>query len=107
MQMCIDSWKEKYLGYALEYLKINKETEGGALCKYCRECGLEDPYHHNVWGSMLPELEKLGWVKKIGMIKPSTQHSHIGVVCLWESLVYNKEAITPPKQYSLSLNIED
>ena len=49
---------------------------------------MPDPHHHNVWGSMVASLRKMGWIEKIGMVEPTTKHTHINAVCQWESKLY-------------------
>jgi hypothetical protein len=49
---------------------------------------MADPHHHNVWGAMMTSLRGLGWVEKIGMVRPTTKHTHINQVCQWESKLF-------------------
>ena len=86
-----DDWKREYYNNAVEYLSKNKIIEGGKICAFCRERGMSEPHHHNVWGSMVASLKKLGWVEKIGMVAPTTRHTHISAVCQWESKLYRGE----------------
>lgn len=83
-----DDWKKQYYHHAARYLAANRYTEGGKLCAFCRSQGMPDPHHHNVWGSMLASLRKLGWIEKIGMMEPTTKHTHINSVCQWESKLF-------------------
>ena len=87
-----DTWKRKYYEYAFEYIKGVEYFEGGSVCSYCRSRGLSEPHHHNVWGSMLPSLVKKGWIEKIGMVTPTTSHTHIDKVCQWKSNIFMAEA---------------
>ncbi len=86
-----DEWKREYYNNAVEYLSKHKIIEGGKICAFCRERGMSEPHHHNVWGSMVASLKKLGWVEKIGMVAPTTRHTHINAVCQWESKLYRGE----------------
>jgi hypothetical protein len=83
-----DEWKKQYYHNAARYLAKNRYLEGGHLCAFCRSQGMADPHHHNVWGSMLAALRKLGWIEKVGMVEPTTKHTHINSVCQWESKLY-------------------
>jgi|TARA_X000001388_G_scaffold23937_1_gene16438 hypothetical protein len=83
-----DDWKKEYYHNAASYLAKNRYVEGGKICAFCREQGMADPHHHNVWGAMITSLKKLGWVEKIGMIEPTTKHTHINQVCQWESKLF-------------------
>ena len=83
-----DDWKKAYYHNAAEYLSKNKIIEGGKLCAFCHERGMPDPHHHNVWGAMVASLRKMGWIEKVGMIQPTTKHTHINAVCQWESKLY-------------------
>jgi hypothetical protein len=83
-----DDWKKQYYHNAARYLASNRYLEGGKLCAFCRSQGMADPHHHNVWGSMLSSLRKMGWIEKVGMVEPTTQHTHINSVCLWESKLF-------------------
>ena len=74
-----DDWKAGYYQNAAKYLSGHHIVEGGKIC---------DPHHHNVWGAMMHSLQKLGWVEKIGMVRPTTRHSHINEVCQWESKLF-------------------
>jgi len=83
-----DEWKQNYYHHAARYLARNRFVEGGKVCAYCREQGMSEPHHHNVWGAMVSSLRRLGWVTKVGMIEPTTRHTHINEVCQWESNLY-------------------
>ena len=83
-----DDWKKAYYQNAVKFLATNRYLEGGHLCAFCRKQGMADPHHHNVWGSMLSSLRKLGWIEKVGMVTPTTKHTHINSVCQWESKLY-------------------
>jgi hypothetical protein len=83
-----NEWKKDYYENAAKYLAKNRYIEGGKICAYCREQGMSEPHHHNVWGAMIASLRKLGWVTKVGMIEPTTKHTHINSVCQWESNLY-------------------
>jgi len=83
-----DGWKQEYYQNAARYLAEHKIVEGGKICAYCRSQGMKEPHHHNVWGSMMASLRKLGWVEKIGMVTPTTKHTHIDKVCQWESKLF-------------------
>jgi len=83
-----NEWKKDYYENAAKYLAKNRYIEGGKICVYCREQGMSEPHHHNVWGAMIASLRKLGWVTKVGMIEPTTKHTHINSVCQWESNLY-------------------
>ena len=83
-----DDWKKQYYQNAVKFLTANRYLEGGHLCAFCRQQGMPDPHHHNVWGSMLASLRKLGWIEKVGMVTPTTKHTHINSVCQWESKLY-------------------
>ena len=37
---------------------------------------------------MLASLRKLGWIEKVGMVEPTTKHTHINSVCQWESKLF-------------------
>ena len=86
-----DDRKKAYYHNAAEYRSKNKIVEGGKLCAFCRERGMPDPHHHNVWGAMVASLQKMGWIEKVGMIQPTTKHTHINAVCQWESKLYRGE----------------
>lgn len=82
-------WRRAYLELVAQFLKERKKTtwgtfHGGQVCDYCRDRGLEEPHHHNVWGAMLTVVKKLGWARKIGYTEPDTRQSHIKQVVLWE-----------------------
>jgi len=83
-----DEWKKQYYQNAAQYLAENRYLEGGKLCAFCRDRGMKEPHHHNGWGAMVASLRKLGWVEKIGMVEPTTKHTHINAVCQWESKLY-------------------
>ena len=83
-----DDWKKAYYQNAVEYLRNNQYIEGGKLCAFCRERGMPEPHHHNVWGAMVASLGKRGWMEKIGMVVPTTKHTHINAVCQWKSKLY-------------------
>lgn len=83
-----DDWKKEYYQNAANYLAKNRYVEGGKICAFCRSQGMADPHHHNVWGAMMSSLKKLGWVEKIGMVEPTTKHTHINQVCQWESKLF-------------------
>ena len=51
-----DDWKREYYNNAVEYLSKHKIIEGGKICAFCRERGMSEPHHHNVWGSMVASL---------------------------------------------------
>ena len=40
---------------------------------------------------MVASLQKMGWIEKVGMIQPTTKHTHINAVCQWESKLYRGE----------------
>ena len=44
-----DDWKKQYFENAVKFLQKNRYLEGGHLCAFCREQGMPDPHHHNVW----------------------------------------------------------
>ena len=83
-----DDWKKEYYHNAANYLATNRYVEGGKICAFCRAQGMADPHHHNVWGAMMTSLRKLGWVEKVGMVEPTTKHTHINQVCQWESKLF-------------------
>jgi hypothetical protein len=83
-----NEWKDAYYKLAVRYLNDNKILEGGNLCAYCREQGLSEPHHHNVWPSMIASLVKLGWIEKIGEVVPTTRQTHINKVGQWRSRLY-------------------
>lgn len=83
-----DEWKKAYYQNAAEFLKRNHLFEGGKICLFCRERGMNEPHHHNVWGAMVTSLKKMGWIEKVGMVVPTTRHTHINAVCQWESKLY-------------------
>ena len=83
-----DDWKQEYYENAAKYLSEHHIVEGGKICAFCRSQGMADPHHHNVWGAMMLSLKKLGWVEKIGMIRPTTRHTHISEVCQGESQLF-------------------
>ena len=83
-----DEWKKQYYEHAARYLRGHRIVEGGQICAYCRAQGMPDPHHHNVWGAMMASLRNLGWVEKIGMVTPTTRHTHIDKVCQCESKLY-------------------
>ena len=83
-----DDWKKNYYRNAAQFLARNRVFEGGKMCAYCRERGMPDPHHHNVWGAMLGGLRRLGWIEKVGRVAPTTKHTHIDSVCQWESKLY-------------------
>ena len=89
-----EGWKEEYYTNAANYLAENHYIEGGDICAYCRAQGMSNPHHHNVWGAMITSLQKLGWIEKVGMVQPTTKHTHINAVCQWESKVF-KVSIAP------------
>lgn len=84
-----DEWKKLYYHHAAVYLSTHQYVEGGKICAYCRKQGMENPHHHNVWGAMMSSLRRMGWIHKIGMVQPTTKHTHIERVCEWESKLYN------------------
>jgi hypothetical protein len=86
-----DDWKKQYYENAAKYLSENRIIEGGKICAFCRAEGMPDPHHHNVWGAMMASLQKLGWVEKIGMVTPTTRHTHINKVCQWESKLFRND----------------
>ncbi len=83
-----DGWKKQYIENAVRFLKKNRYLEGGHLCAFCREQGMPDPHHHNVWCSMVRVLNQYGWITKIGKIKPTCKHTHIHEVTQWESNLF-------------------
>ena len=83
-----DDWKKQYFENAVKFLKKNRYLEGGHLCAFCREQGMPDPHHHNVWCSMVRVLNQYGWITKIGKIKPTCKHTHIHEVTEWESNLF-------------------
>jgi hypothetical protein len=90
-----DDWKKMYYDNALKFLTKHKLFDGGQLCAFCREQGMPEPHHHNVWGAMVNSLRKMGWTEKVGMMVPTTMHTHINYVCQWKSKLYkgkNNEA---------------
>ncbi len=86
-----DEWKQEYYQNAAKYLSEHKFIEGGKICAFCRSQGMSDPHHHNVWGAMMVSLRNLGWVEKVGMVRPTTRHTHINEVCQWESQLFKGE----------------
>jgi hypothetical protein len=88
-----DEWKQEYYQNAAKYLAEHKIVEGGKICAFCRSQGMADPHHHNVWGAMMTSLKKLGWVEKIGMVRPTTRHTHINEVWQWESKLFKGEKV--------------
>ena len=83
-----DDWKKQYFENAVKFLKKNRYLEGGHLCAFCREQGMPDPHHHNVWCSMVRVLNQYGWITKIGKKKPTCKHTHIHEVTEWESNLF-------------------
>ena len=83
-----DDWKTEYYKTVVSYLVENEFFEGSSLCSHCRNQGMEDPHHHNVWGSMVSALNKFGWIEKIGMVEPKSKHNHQILVCEWKSKLY-------------------
>ena len=83
-----DDWKKQYFENAVKFLQKNRYLEGGHLCAFCREQGMPDPHHHNVWCSMVRVLKQYGWITKIGKIKPTCKHTHIHEVTEWESNLF-------------------
>ena len=81
-------WKKDYYSSAATYLSSHEYMEGGKLCAYCRNLGMGEPHHHNVWGAMLNSLRKMGWITKAGMVEPTTKHTHINAVCQWKSNLF-------------------
>ena len=85
-----DAWKLEYYRHAAGLLAAREFVEGGQITAYCRKQGLGEPHHHNVWGSMIASLQKLGWLVKVGSVKPSTRHTHIGAVARWKSQLWQR-----------------
>tara|TARA_R110000751_G_scaffold154609_3_gene259658 strand:- start:2295 stop:2606 length:312 start_codon:yes stop_codon:yes gene_type:complete len=83
-----DDWKKEYYYNAAKYLADNRILEGGKICAFCRSQGMNEPHHHNVWGAMVASLSKLGWITKLGMVRPTTKHTHINAVCQWQSELF-------------------
>tara|TARA_Y100001951_G_C11128091_1_gene176658 strand:+ start:191 stop:508 length:318 start_codon:yes stop_codon:yes gene_type:complete len=83
-----NEWKKDYYRHAANYLSKNQYVEGGKICAFCRKQGMEEPHHHNVWGAMIASLRKMGWMDKVGMVEPTTKHTHINEVCQWESKLF-------------------
>ncbi len=85
-----DAWKAEYYSHAAGFLAAREFVEGGQITAHCRKQGLGEPHHHNVWGAMISSLQKLGWVVKVGSVRPSTKHTHIGAVARWQSQLFVK-----------------
>lgn len=83
-----DEWKADYFKTAISFLVDNETFEGGQICAHCRNNGLREPHHHNVWGAMLMALRKAGWTEKLGYVQPTTAHTHINAVVKWKSNLY-------------------
>jgi len=96
-----DSWKQAYYLLAIRFLNVHSTFEGGALVAYCRDSGLGNPHHPNVWPSMVSQLRKLGWIEKVGDVEPTTRYCHAKSVTLWSSRIYNGSAWADAVQMKL------
>ena len=83
-----DAWKLEFYKHSANFLSKNEFVEGGQLTLFCRKMGMDEPHHHNVWGAMIASLQKLGWIVKVGSVKPTTKHTHIGAVARWQSKLF-------------------
>jgi hypothetical protein len=86
-----EAWRIDYEELFLQFAKKHDYFEGGHVCRALRKAGLRNPHHHNVWGAMLNSMAKKGYILKVGNVTPTTSHTHIAQVGLWESSVYVDE----------------
>jgi hypothetical protein len=81
-------WERDYQRLLVKFLKNHKTFAGSDVCAWMRKQGLGEPLHHNHWPTQIAYYAGQQWFKKIGSVRPTTSHSHIGEVALWESLLY-------------------
>lgn len=82
-------WIEQYENLAIRFLASHETFDGSQLCAHARRNGLDEPHHHNCWVSMLPLLQKRGYITKLpGTVPGSEAHSHNLNVHRWQSLLY-------------------
>ena len=81
-------WQTDYEQMFVSLCRQQQFIEGGKFCEYARSQGLGEPTHHNAWPAQIATMKKKGYIAKAGEVEPSTRHSHIKTLNLWESKLY-------------------
>ena len=83
-------WEKKYQSLLVKFLKSKSSFQGGEICRWMRVRGLGEPVHHNMWATQLNYYAGKGWFKKVGNEIPTTSHTHINSIAVWQSQMFSR-----------------